>query len=772
MMRSLLIGILSAACAALAAGEYAPDVEQLGSKAEAPGAFERLAKAGDEAFEDLMDGLDVDPDEEGVSADEAHRRSQVRMGCARLLGTLGDTRASAKLLQLLRDNSGENPSYPWLAQACANALGRIWAGSDSGDGRNEALAGLRTAAGEGVDPQVRYGALRGLAHMKDGADVAMALIENAEAPGLLRSAAIDIVVATGHKPAGDMLHTIWNTQRGGEARDYVKALGVQALFALADLGDKRAVDGLVDVATLNEFAAHATLRSRAVRLADSDALRNEAVGALVATFKDVDKPTQRQRAAQTLGEFGAPGVTAYLDIADDPPPEPQEGEDPDKYPEDHYRKEVDRWLSSLRTPSALEAFVEAYNSLPEDAEALRGPIVDHLLANRSALSTSSLELFRTAANDESLESPKRAQAINAWAEAMGKESFSDLEQWGKSEDGVIRAQAVQNLGRNYIPLAKSKPLLEEALKGAGEDFAKARQNALSGLQRSDDKDLLPLFLDSLDPEKEPVADVRRTALQSIDAYRRNARLEDGDVYEAVKGRVTDADADVRGQALRLTVTMAQRMGNKNEAVQMVETGLTDESNEVRLQAYQLVSMVAGDVDTDRVIRAALLEDTRDLQGNAVVALSKLRAFGDDTDRQKRVADLALKVIDDRARESFAKDLLGKLFKASPALFTHMSDSIRAKIGEFTTGDRKQYDRVPVLIRTLVEIEDFQYFEEVKELAELPNVELRRACIEYIARTGTRDDISFLRGLREKTDMAAGATRANIDDAIRELEDKE
>ena len=105
------------------------------------------------------------------------------------------------------------------------------------------------------------------------------------------------------------------------------------------------------------------------------------------------------------------------------------------------------------------------------------------------------------------------------------------------EDGVIRAQAVQNLGRTYIPLKNSRELLVEALKSAGDDFAKSRQNALQGLQRSDDRELLPLFLAALSPEQEPNAEVRNTALNALDTYRRNARVREDDVVEAVRARL-------------------------------------------------------------------------------------------------------------------------------------------------------------------------------------------------------------------------------------------
>src|SRR5690606_23622278 len=107
---------------------------------------------------------------------------------------------------------------------------------------------------------------------------------------------------------------------------YAGPFGLQALFGLASMGDTRAVDGLVDVTTLNEFANNTGLRDHAVRLMKTEALLTQTLAALVAAFKDVDKPTARGRAAQTLGDLGARGVTAFLAVADDEAPKPKEGE--------------------------------------------------------------------------------------------------------------------------------------------------------------------------------------------------------------------------------------------------------------------------------------------------------------------------------------------------------------------------------------------------------------------------------------------------------------
>jgi hypothetical protein len=783
MTRSLLILSLVLMSGSLCAGEYADAVKELGDKNLRTSAIEKLANAGADAFEDLLEGLKQNPDAEGIDAEEAAERSARRLECARLLGTVADTRASADLMQILGSQAVASPKYPWLGAACASALGRLWSEKEAGADRNEvARALLQYATDVALDKRLRWGCLHGLAAMKTGGDPAALILVDDKADDLLRSAAIEVIVATKRKASADDLLNLWDTQRfgpkgedgtrkGAEAKDYSKPLGLQALFALAELGDKRAVAGLVDVTTMNEFANFSSLRDEAVRQMKTKALSADAISGLVTTFKDVDKPTQRTRAAQTLGDLGAVGVTAFLDVADDEAPKPKEGEPADKYPADYFAKQVDMNLTNLRSDDALNAFVEAYGKLPADSKSLREKIVDHLLNNRNSLKDSSVNLFRTAADDETLEAAKRANAVNAWAEAKGKEAFDDLTRWVKSADGVIRAQAVQNLGRTYIPLAKSLPLLKEALADKGENFSKARENALQGLQRSDDKELLPLFIDSLDPAKETNADVRNAALKAIEVYRRNARVEDDKVYPAVKARVSDTDANVRATAVAKAANMALLMGNKTDAVDIVHTALTDSSDEVRLQAYGQVVMMSSDLDAAKVMDAALKEDKPDMKGHAVNAAAKLNkdSFGTDTEKQKLLVNMAMSVIEDRSREAAAKELIGKLGEGT--LFNYVSEKLRTRIDELTTGERKEYAKVPVLIRTLIVIQDNTYFTRVQELAEIPNVELRRACVEYIRDLGTKKEVPFLRTLGDKTDAAAAALKPEIDSAIQTLQDR-
>ncbi len=278
-----------------------------------------------------------------------------------------------------------------------------------------------------------------------------------------------------------------------------------------------------------------------------------------------------------------------------------------------------------------------------------------------------------------------------------------------------------------------------------------------------------MFLERLDPEKEPDADVRHRAIQALAGYTRTAGIDDDEVYPALKARMDDADAKVRAIALNRVVVMANNLGRTDEATEIVEKGLVDNDSEVRIAAYNRVVLVTREVDPSKVIRAALMEETREMKGSAVIALSNLDNFGEEAEQQKSLVDLALSVTDNPARRSYAKKLLAAIDESVPALKKYITDSVRAKIE--SQRESRQYATLPVLIRTLIAIDDVTYFEEVKEMAEIANVELRKACIEYFAETGTKNDIPFLRNLKERTDSAADAVRGQIENAIRTLEDR-
>lgn len=765
MMRSILLLLCCALACALSAGKHADTVKELGEAAKSPQASEKLARAGAEAFDDLLDGLKREP--KGDGADSA-ASSQIRLACARLLGLLGDTRASAELLRLLKAEGVETSSYPEFAGACALALGQIWSVKPVDGSRTEVVTELKRIAGyETMSPLIRLGCLHGLAALREGADLAAPLVkENKEV--LIRSAAIGVVVACGHKASADDLLAVWAAQRGAETTRYTEPLGLQALFGLAAMGDVRAVGGLLDVATMNEFSLLAGLRDQAVDYLKAPALRSGALDGLKAIVMADDKPTQWRQAAITLGELGAEGVTALLSIADVPAPEGKEN--------DWFKRRVDDQLLALSSDTALKAFVGAFEAMAatEAKKALREKILDQLLRYRTSLKEEGLGLFRKAADDAGIEAPKRAQCINAYCESKGKDALADLERWVKSEDAVIRAQAVQNLGRSYIPIAKAQPLLVEALKSAGADNYRVRMNALQGLQRSDDKALLPHYLDAMDPAKEESADVRREAIMAVQSYRRAAKLKEEDVFEAIKGRTTDADANVRSSAVLAAVGMAQRMGRKNTVVEILEKALTDDSKDVRMQGYGQANLAVGDLKLDKVLDAALKETAVDARGDAIMALSRMgsmAALKADDKRLETLVEMAVSVVENQiVRAPAARELLSKLEKDAGA-FSIVSRMTLAAIDRNNTAGAKNLDRLAQLVPVLTEIKEYESVARVKKMAEESHVELRRACVQCIAAIGTKDDIAFLRTLRDRTDGAAGLVRAEIEDAIRKLEER-
>ncbi|MBX3473439.1 MAG: HEAT repeat domain-containing protein [Planctomycetes bacterium] len=763
LMLALLVGVLF--CGTLSAGKFADNVKDLGDSAKRPMAAEKLARAGAEAYDDLIDGLKREP--KGDGADSA-ADSQIRLACARLLGLLGDTRASADLLRLFKAEAIETSSYPELAGACALALGQIWAVKPVDGTRTEVVTELRrVAAYETISPVIKLGCLHGLAGLREGAEIAAPLVKDAK-EGVIRSAAIAIVVACQHKASADDLLAIWATQRGGEATKYTEPMGLQSLFGLAVMGDARAAEGLVDVATLNQFALNAGVREQATEYLKGAALRRPALDTLKSILKADDKPTQWRQAAITLGELGADGITALLAVADEPAPEGKEA--------DWYKRRVDDQLSALSSETALKAFAGAYEAIPatEERKALREKVLDQLLRYRTSLKEEGINLFRKAADDATIEAPKRAQCMNAYAESRAKDALPDLERWIKAEDAVIRAQAALNVGRSYIPIGKAQPLLVEAMKSAGADFHKVRMNCLQGLQRSDDKALLQVFLDAMDPAKEESPEVRREAVMAVQSYRRIAKLKEEDVFDAIKARTADADANVRSTAVSAATGMAQRMGRKNTVVEILEKALKDDSKDVRMQAYGQVNLAVGDLKLDTVLDAALKETATDARGDAVMAITRMGSMAGlkaDDKRLELLVEMTVQVVENQShRAPIARELLGKLDKDAGA-FSIISRLVLAALDRNSTANDKRPDRLAQLVPVLAEIKEYESITRVKKLAEEPNVELRRACVLCIGAIGTKDDIAFLRTLRDRTDGAAGLVRADIEEAIRMLEER-
>jgi hypothetical protein len=167
-----------------------------------------------------------------------------------------------------------------------------------------------------------------------------------------------------------------------------------------------------------------------------------------------------------------------------------------------------------------------------------------------------------------------------------------------------------------------------------------------------------------------------------------------------------------------------------------------------------------------VIEAALKEESQRLKGDAVTALSRLSSWGDAETRSK-VIDMALAGLEGTAYWQ-PVELLKKAQDA--ANFNRITAKVRELI-EKHTGQNPDYRRASELVGVLTALKDEGYFTQVLVLAEMPNAELRRKCVDYIATFGTKKDIAELKKLRDRTDAAAEATRTHIDQAITKLENR-
>jgi hypothetical protein len=124
----------------------------------------------------------------------------------------------------------------------------------------------------------------------------------------------------------------------------------------------------------------------------------------------------------------------------------------------------------------------------------------------------------------------------------------------------------------------------------------------------------------------------------------------------------------------------------------------------------------------------------------------------------------------RGRVRVARDLLKKLVEEAAA-FSVVSRKTLAAIDRNNTATDKRLDRVAQLVPVLKDAKEYEAVNKVKKLAEEPHVELRRASVQLIGELGTKDDIGFLRSLRDRADNTAIHVRAEIEDAIRKLEER-
>lgn len=788
MKRTILLALFGVLFSnALAADKFTDAVKDLGAEgaANADGqdkrgaAVQTLAKAGTQAYDALVEGLKTERKGEG---EELRKNSQIRLHCARLLGALADTRAGAELLKLFKAEAVEAAADPEFAAACAAALGQVWTAKPADAGAREAATALKEAAkSEKMSDVIKLGCLHGLAGLRDGADVAAPLVKGAKEP-VMQSAAIGVVVACAHKASADDLLDLWETQRigpkgadgkraGATAADYTKPLGLQALLGLASFGDKRAVDGLVDVITRNEFVygTFNNLRAHCTNLLKEAPLKAPALEVLVALMKNEEAGTQWRQAAITMGDLGADGVKALLAIAAEKPPEGKDAE--------HYRRRVDQQLVSLTSETALKAFVEAWATLGNDEKnkSIRDNVLTQLINYRTSLKDEGVKVFKEAANNTALDDARRAQCIHAYCESRGKDSFEDLKVWITDAKPVIRAQAVDSLGRSYIAISKSRELLEKTLKESiGDEMAKVRVNALRGLQRCDDKKLLPLFIDAMNPEagKEPSAEVRKAAISSIQEFRRASKAKEEDIFEAIKARANDTDPGVRAVAVPAAAGMAERVGQPKAANEIIEKALTDNDKDVRVAAYGQVGIVAREVKLDALVDAALKELEIEPKRSAVQALSQAGSLTSLTTQQSKldaVVDLAVSVAENQGYQGGYSRSLVKNLKEQAGAFSAISTKTLAAIDRNVSDTSKQYQRASFLVPLLTEIGEEAAVEKIKKLAGEPDVELRRACVGYFSALGRREDVPFLRTLMDKGDNASAAVRAEIDGAIRTIE---
>jgi len=434
-----------------------------------------------------------------------------------------------------------------------------------------------------------------------------------------------------------------------------------------------------------------------------------------------------------------------------------------------YTSRVESQLGLLMEDSALQAVMDAWRAMPAE-DSGRKLLMRKLLLQRPRIA---LDLFREVAGDEKVEAAQRAQAIDAYAEVKGKDSFEDLRAWSDEKNPPeVRRAATRNLGREFVPLSKSEELLK--LKTTDPD-AETRMTALRGLQRSDKKENAEVFIKRLAEDSE--ASVRRAALEALEQFNNNAKLEGAGIYEPVKKAFNeDKDATVRAQALRLAVILAEQAGDNNATKDMVAKAISDKEMVVRTQVYTLMYRpnVKSQVDVKKLLEVVLRETEFQGRGDAVQALSYLDAdkWADNTLDSKQLAavvDLALSVLADR-RSPFTVTLLGNL-SSKGIQFTRISEKTVAMLKEALKGSAADFGRIASCLEVLtkVKVKDKDSFDLARQAAKLASYDARLAAVRFIQENGDKGDVAFLRELQNMGDATSSSMRHIIDEAIKTLE---
>ncbi|MCC6151067.1 MAG: HEAT repeat domain-containing protein [Planctomycetes bacterium] len=838
------------------AGDFKNSVSELGDPVKRPGAVAKLGEAGADAFDDLLEGLKTDVDAEKDAVKQGNLR-QVRITCARLLGELRDSRATADLLKLLRDEKARASID--TSESCAIALGKIAASKPDAAGSADAVAEIRKlAADEKSGHKLRCAALTALAELKQGGEIALPLLKE-DVDAAVRFAAVIVVGASKHAAAADALFAIWDQQfKDADTKKHSDALGIAALFALASFRDERSVQALINVATLPEFELNASYRDLAKGYLKEQSAK--AIPILVEIFKDDTKGGSYAPTVRLLADFGPDGVRALVALAKLDANEIEAnqltlwdenrdgGVSLDEYKKKYaptkaeldsefaardknknskleadevdaaeltawdvnkdgavdaaefsagfklgeaklaeafakldankdsklehvvkYTSRVEGQLGLLMEDNALQAVMDAWRAMPAE-DSGRKLLMRKLLLQRPRIA---LDLFREVAGDEKVEAAQRAQAIDAYAEVKGKDSFEDLKAWSDEKNPPeVRRAATRNLGREFVPLSKSEELLK--LKTTDPD-AETRMTALRGLQRSDKKENAEVFVKRLAEDSE--ASVRRAALEALEQFNNNAKLEGAGIYEPVKKAFNeDKDATVRAQALRLAVILAEQAGDNNATKYMVAKAISDSEMVVRTQVYTLMYRpnVKSQVDVKKLLEVVLRETEFQGRGDAVQALSYLDAdkWADNTLDSKQLAavvDLALSVLADR-RSPFTVTLLGN-FSSKGIQFTRISEKTVAMLKEALKGSAADFGRVASCLEVLtkVKVKDKDSFDLARQAAKLASYDARLAAVRFIQENGDKGDVAFLRELQNMGDATSSSMRHIIDEAIKTLE---
>lgn len=500
---ALAVALTLAPASVFAAANTGELVEQLGRSAfsDRARAMSELVKQGIEAYDKVAEGL-------------KHEKTEVRAGCARVLGAIGDSRAIDALLPLLASDAEVN-----VRIAAADALAKL---AHKDEARTSAIfSALMPAADATLDANELLTRMRAAASLKLGASDAQKLLaalepsltpEGSPALGLL---AIDKLAEAKNADAIVAFLKQAKTPAEGEtpSESFVWAyagegwFGVRyaALLHLMVLGHADAGTMFVEDIQLRakETAQQPMSQNQVLLAREAQRLGVALVPALITALKDNTSGNLRTELRRLLSLTGRVGLEANVQEMRKAIEELRVKRETEPTATNSWQNEFEGILNQfLEHREGRQVTLEVLRDILDQPEVegefnVSARIMDRLIATSKIGGSGNEGLLR----DVVMLAIRRGsaaivkQALTEWPKlARGEDLAIISERLVKHDDVSVREALATALSQGGIAAYRSRPVLEELAKDAS---VSVRTLVWDGLSLGEDPSVLEVFYEGM-----------------------------------------------------------------------------------------------------------------------------------------------------------------------------------------------------------------------------------------------------------------------------------